>query len=62
MAIDPRISMGVQATNVLPAIDIFNSTLQQQRQNAIQDQLLPGQLAQQQQQVQQGEQQLKQAL
>lgn len=54
MAIDPRISMGVQATNVLPAIDIFNSTLQQQRQNAIQDQLLPGQLALQQQQAQQG--------
>ena len=54
MAIDPRISMGVQATNVLPAIDIFNSTLQQQRQNSIQDQLLAGQLAQQQQQLQRG--------
>lgn len=54
MAIDPRISLGVQQASVTPAINIFNQAMQRNRQNAIQDQLLPGQLDLQQQQVQTG--------
>lgn len=58
--IDPRISLAVQQANVAPAIDLFRQVRKQRRQNEIQDQLLPGQLALQQQQIQAGEQALQQ--
>ncbi len=48
MALDPRISLAVQAPNVTPAINLFNQAMQQKRAND----LMPGQLELQQQQIQ----------
>ncbi|MCH9712618.1 MAG: hypothetical protein K0U20_08360 [Proteobacteria bacterium] len=48
MALDPRISLAVQAPNVTPAINLFNQAMQQKRAND----LMPGQLDLQQQQIQ----------